>query len=70
VDEPRGDGLLGEFFAPEIEAFEKVGGDGFAGFDLDGMEGIWTCLDEGIDLVAFLVAEKMEGAWFRGWSGI
>jgi len=61
MDEPGGDGLLGEFFAPEIEAFEEVGGDGFAGFDLDGVEGVRGCLDEGIDLVAFLVAEEVEG---------
>ena len=60
MDEPWGDGLLGEFFAPVVEAFEEVGGDGFAGLDLDGVEGVRSCLDEGIDLVAFLVAEEVE----------
>ncbi len=61
VDEPRRDGPGGEFFSPEVETCEEIGGDGYAGFDLDGVEGTGCGFDEGIDFMAFLVAEKMEG---------
>jgi len=60
VDEPWGEGLAGEFAAPVIEAGEKVRGDGLAGFDFDGLEGIGGGFDEGVDFVAFLVAEEMK----------
>lgn len=60
MDEPRGDGLLRELLSPIVESFEEVGCDRFAGFDLDGMEGVGGNFDEGIDLVAFLVSEEVE----------
>ena len=61
VDEPRGDRLPGELGAPVIEAGKEVGCDGLAGFDFHGVEGIRSGFDEGVDFVAFLVTEEMEG---------
>jgi hypothetical protein len=60
VDEPWGNRLAGELGAPVIEAGEKVRGDGFPGFDFDGLEGVGSGFDEGVDFVAFLVAEKVK----------
>ena len=61
MDEPRGDRLAGELGAPVVEAGEEVGRDGLAGFDFHGVEGIRSGFDEGVDFVAFFVAEEMEG---------
>ena len=61
VNEPWGDRLLGELGAPVIEAGKEVGRDGLAGFDFHGVECIWSGFDEGVDFVAFLVTEEMEG---------
>lgn len=52
--------MLGELGAPEIEAREKVGGDGFTRLDFDGLEGVGTGFDESVDFVAFLVAKEMK----------
>lgn len=60
VDEPWGNLLPGELGAPVIEAGEEVRGDGFPGFDFDGLEGVGSGFDEGVDFVAFLVAEKVK----------
>lgn len=59
MNEPCGDGFLRKFFAPVIEAFKKIGSDGFSGFDLDGMKSIWSRLDEDVNFMTLLVAEKM-----------
>ncbi len=61
MDEPWGESLAGELGAPVVETGEEVGGDGFAGFDFHGLEGVWPGFDEGVDFVPFLVAEEMEG---------
>lgn len=63
VDEPWGEGLAGEYAAPVIEAGEEVRGDGLAGFDFDGWEGIRGGFDESVDFVAFLVAEEMKSGF-------
>lgn len=60
VDEPWSERLAGELGAPVVETGEKVRGDGFPGFDFDGLEGIGSGLDESVDFVAFLVAEKVK----------
>ena len=60
VDEPGGEGLPGELGTPVIETAEEIGGDGFAGLDFDCLEGVRRGFDEGIDFVAFLVAEEVE----------
>jgi hypothetical protein len=46
--------------APIVEAREKIRGDGFPGFDFDGLKGLGSGFDEGVDFVAFLVAEEMK----------
>ena len=60
VDQPRGDGLAGELGLPEPEAPEGVGRNGFAGFDLHSMKRRRAGLNKSVNLVAFLVAQKME----------
>ena len=60
VDEPWSERLAGELGAPVVETGEKVRGDGFPGFDFDGLEGVGSGFNEGVDFVAFLVAEKVK----------
>lgn len=63
VDQPGRDGLAGQLGAPVVEAREEVGCDGLTGLDFDGMEGVRCGFDEGVDFVAFLVAEKVQGGF-------
>ena len=63
MDEPRGDGLAGELGAPVVETGKEVGGNGLAGFDFHGVEGIRSGFDEGVDFVAFFVTEEVEGGF-------
>ena len=46
MDEPWGDGSGGEFVPPVVETGEEVGGDGFAGFDFDRVEGVGCGFDK------------------------
>ena len=61
MDEPRRDGLAREFGAPVVQSGEEIGGDGFPRLDFHGVKGVGRGFDEGIDFVALLVAEKVEG---------
>ena len=61
MDQPGGEGLAAESGAPVVEAGEEVGGDCLAGFDLHAVVGVGRGFDEGVDFVALLVAEEMEG---------
>jgi len=46
-------------------AGKEVGRDCLAGFDFHGVECIWSSFDEGVDFVALLVTEEMEGGQIR-----
>ena len=61
VKQPWGDVFLaGESGLPEPEAPEGVRRNRLTRFDLYGMEGGGAGFDEGVNLVAFLVTQKME----------
>ena len=68
IDEPGAGGFAGlEFRPPEVEAFEGIEWNGLAGFRLDGMQDV-AALDDGVDFMAFLVAEEADGGHATGMS--
>ena len=68
IDQPRAGGFAGlEFRSPEIEVFEGIGWNGLAGFRLDGVLDV-AALDDGVDFMAFIVAEEGHG-WHAAGMG-
>jgi len=68
IDQPGAGGFAGlEFRSPEVEAFEGIGWHSLAGFRLNGVKDV-AVFDDGVNFMAFLVAEEADGGHTAGMS--